>query len=74
MSIKLKTLDNIFRNSEGGFTVKHEGKCCKCLKSTTISITKTSSGYGFLGGVLHEDKDSELLIECAECFEPEKQD
>ena len=72
MCVKKETLDQIFRHGEKKQAFEYEGKCCKCGQATVVSITKTLSGYGFLGGVLYEDEIQDFIIECAGCYMKKK--
>jgi hypothetical protein len=68
MWLNIKTLHEIFKHQKDGHSIIYEGKCCLCGKSTRINITKTLSGYGFLGGVLIETHTKDLNMECENCF------
>jgi hypothetical protein len=45
------------------------GNCHKCKRDAEISITKTSGGYGFLGGLLYERSPCQILMLCCDCYE-----
>ena len=68
MCIAIQALDQLFGFS-GSKKISINGTCRNCGRSLRLSITKTSSGYGFLGGMLHQyDFFQNFVIECAQCF------
>lgn len=68
MCVKIETLHEIFKHKKDGRPLEYQGRCRFCGKSTCITITKTSSGYGFLGGVIREPEALKIIMECETCF------
>jgi len=68
VGMKIETLHGIFHGKNPGHTLEYQGKCCVCAKETIVSITKTSSGYGFIGGVIHDFEAPNFIIKCDVCF------
>lgn len=67
MRLDLEILNEIFEENSNSGTIHYEGKCHNCGDETIVSITKTQSGYGFLGGILYKAESNQLMIECVHC-------
>ena len=69
MCIKIKALDQLFGFS-GGKEITINGNCSNCGRTSIVNITKTDSGYGFIGGILYStDFFQHFIIECDHCFD-----
>ena len=66
--IKEATLERMFDDAAGKKPFKQSGQCYCCGSDVVITIEKTFIGYGFLGGVLYESDNEELLMQCEHCF------
>ncbi len=52
--IAVESIESVFAQSPDANHCIYTSKCHKCQCDTEIRITKTSGGYGFLGGILYE--------------------
>ena len=68
MGINIETLHELFLEKTRGHRLEFQGPCCLCGKTTKVTVTKTDSGYGFLGGVVHENPTRSYIVECDACF------
>jgi hypothetical protein len=68
MCVKIETLHEIFKHKQDDQPLEYQGTCRTCGKSTSVTITKTTSGYGFLGGVIREAEAPDITLECDACF------
>lgn len=66
--LSIQILNKIFEQKPNNGTIHYDGKCYYCGHETEISITKTSSGYGLLGGVIFKSNPDEFLLECDHCY------
>lgn len=62
------TLNRMFNDNLAKKHHKQTGWCYYCGSDVTIKIEKTSSGYGFQGGVLYVEAPEQFLIACEHCF------
>lgn len=67
-TIKVDSLDCMWNQSKIGNHLKYIGKCRYCGSDVEIEITKTSGGYGLLGGVLCESASKTPIVLCADCY------
>ena len=65
--VEKETLDRMFDDT-GKKHHNHTGRCCSCESDVSVTIDKTSSGYGFQGGVLYESNTGQILVQCERCF------
>ena len=68
-AITLESLDRIFEQNKNPATFTHRGRCGICGCSVKIEITKTSGGYGLLGGMLYEPDTENYISLCVGCYE-----
>ena len=69
MIIAVESIESVFAQSPDANHCIYASKCHKCQRDTEIRITKTSGGYGFLGGILYEPYPHVYLILCSDCYE-----
>ena len=69
MGVNIEILHKIFQEKTNGHTLEFRGKCCVCSQEAIMKITKTSSGYGFIGGVIHETDLTNFIIKCDVCYQ-----
>lgn len=67
--IGIESLNKLFERNNNPNTFTFRGKCQTCGISTKIEISKTSGGYGLLGGVLYESDPENHIALCARCYE-----
>ena len=67
--IRIESLNRLFERNDNPHTYTYRGKCQTCGSSTNIEISKTSGGYGLLGGVLYETGLDNLIALCARCYD-----
>ena len=70
--IDVNSLDKVFHSKKFRKQIRFKGKCMSCGSDVSISITKTSGGYGFLRGFLYETKTGRFLVKCIDCYKTEK--
>jgi len=68
MFVAIETLDIIAEYNNKADHFNYGCKCHKCGCDVDIEITRTSGGYGLLGGVLYEPNPENLLAFCAVCY------
>ena len=66
--ITIDSLNWMFGQRKNPKTVKYESKCHNCGCDVKIEISKTSGGYGFLGGVLYETDADDYYAICSVCY------
>jgi hypothetical protein len=66
--IQLKELNKLFESNDDKDRKRYSGKCSSCGCDVTITIERTSGGYGLLGGVLYESEKGELFLTCSHCL------
>ena len=64
--IGIESLDRMFEQSPEQCTYRGKCECCGCF--VKIEISKTSGGYGMLGGVLYEPEQQKYLVQCVDCY------
>jgi len=64
--IELERLNKIF--ADGTKSKQFDAKCSCCGCDVHIRITRTSGGFGFLGGVLYETDTDQYLAKCTHCY------
>jgi hypothetical protein len=65
--ITLESLNRIFEQSKNPATYIYHDKCDICGCSVKIEITKTSGGYGLIGGILYEQDPENINALCIGC-------
>ena len=67
--ITLASLNRFFEQNKNPATCTYRDRCniCGCL--VKIEITKTSGGYGLLGGMLYEPDTENYISLCVGCYE-----
>lgn len=68
MFVGIETLNRIAESNNNATHFSYGCKCHNCGCDFDIKITKTSGGYGLLGGVLYEPKLQNLLALCLDCY------
>lgn len=66
--IQIDSLHQICNQSNCATHFKYTDKCTSCGLDVEIEITKTSGGYGLIGGVLYEPEPKVILAICADCY------
>ena len=67
--VTLASLNRIFEQNKNPAIFTHRGRCDICGCSVKIEITKTSGGYGLLGGMLYEPDTESYFALCVSCYE-----
>lgn len=67
--IGIESLDRIFEQNKNPEQCTYRGKCECCGCFVKIEISKTSGGFGMLGGVLYEPEPQKYLVQCVDCYE-----
>ena len=67
--ITLESINKIFEQNKNPATFTLQGRCDVCGCSLKIEITKTSGGYGLLGGMLCEPDTENYIALCVGCYE-----
>ena len=63
----VKALSKLFDGEIKKNQIRLEGKCAGCGCDVKISITRTSGGFGLMGGMVFEMEDGRLLCKCGQC-------
>lgn len=66
--IKIESLNCMWNQFKIAHHFKYIGKCSNCGSDVQIEITKTSGGYGFLGGVFCESYSKAPIALCEDCY------
>jgi len=66
--ITTPSLEKIFLKN-GLDSCCYSSRCHNCGHETEVSITKTSGGYGLLGGILYEYSTEKIRVLCSACYE-----
>ena len=66
--ITLESLNRIFEQNKNPTTYIYHDKCDSCKCSVKIKITKTSGGYGLIGGILYEQSPENIIALCVGCY------
>jgi len=61
-------LREIFETATEKSTIELKAKCSDCGGEVILAITRTSGGYGLIGGALLKGKDESWLVKCADCY------
>ena len=69
MIVKVESLDIMFEQSTSSKPLSFEGTCHNCGYDVVVELTKTSGGYGLLGGVLYEPDPDHIILVCDRCHE-----
>lgn len=67
MIISVESLDRMFEDGNNPARLDYRGKCVNCGSVVTVEISRTSGGYGLLGGVLLESETESYSVVCANC-------
>ena len=67
--ISVESLNKLFERNNNPQTYTYRDKCQTCGSLTTIEISKTSGGYGLIGGVLYETDLDNLIALCVRCYD-----
>ena len=70
--VNIKTLNRLFNAETDISHMNFSGKCTSCGCDVKTTITITSGGYGFMGGVLYETEEGEFILKCSACFKDRK--
>jgi hypothetical protein len=65
----LNGLKKLFKDNPEKSTIVLKEKCIDCGTETTIEITRTSIGFGLMGGVLFESSNDKFKAKCLACYE-----
>ena len=68
MFVGIETLNRIAEANHKATHFSYGCKCHNCGYDFDIEITKTSGGYGLLGGVLYEPNPQNLVALCLACY------
>jgi hypothetical protein len=68
MIVAIETLNKLAERHNNADHFTYGCKCHKCGCDVDIMITRTSGGYGLLGGVLYEPDPENLLAFCEVCY------
>ena len=68
MIISIESLVELFEENKDLDQSIFGDQCFICGCDVEIAITKTSGGYGFNGGVLHESNPKRLNVLCEICY------
>ena len=63
----VEILKKMFEGKPEKSTIAVKGSCWDCKCETTIEVTSTSGGFGFMGGVLFKDPPDGYLMKCLTC-------
>ena len=64
----IEVLNKIFEANPGKPTIELKDKCSDCGREVIISITRTSGGFGVLGGVLFKHNSVSYIFKCSDCI------
>ena len=67
--VSIEALNKIFDQHTDMEQHIHQGNCDDCGCAIKIEISKTSGGYGMLGGVLCEPSPQNIVARCTDCYE-----
>ena len=68
MTISIESLVELFEENNDPDQYVYRDQCFICGFDLEIAITKTSVGYGFNRGVLHESNPKRLKALCEKCY------
>jgi len=71
--VGVASLTKMFEQIENPETCCFQGKCHFCGRLVNIEISKTSGGYGLLGGVLYEPDRENFIALCGDCYGKNKE-
>jgi DNA-directed RNA polymerase subunit RPC12/RpoP len=63
----LKRLKKLFKDNPEKSTIVLKEKCSDCGIEIFIEITRTSVGFGLMGGVLFKSSNDKLKAKCLTC-------
>jgi len=63
----VNTLRKIFEKNPGKSVVELKDSCSDCGREVIISITRTSGGFGVLGGALFKSEAESIFVKCPDC-------
>ena len=66
--IRKETLDRLYNYNLKQKHFNQSGRCHRCGTDVSITIERTSAGYGINGGVLYVQNTNQFLLECERCF------
>jgi hypothetical protein len=64
----IEILKKIFKDKPVKSTIELNGKCSDCECEVKIRITRTSGGFGLLGGYLLKSSPDEFFAKCPDCY------
>jgi len=64
-----RILKKLFEDKPGKSEIILVERCSACGVLTIIEITRTSRGYGLLGGTLLTSSNDEYTAKCLNCYE-----
>ena len=65
----LNGLKKLFKDNPEKSTIVLKEKCSDCGTETTIEITRTSVGFGLMGGALFKSINDKFIAKCLACYE-----
>jgi hypothetical protein len=65
----VKRLNELFKNNPEKSEIVLIERCSDCGCDTIIEITRTSRGFGLMGGVLFESSTDKYIAKCLNCYE-----
>ena len=67
--MRLETIKQIYEVHKNPVNCTYRSNCHICSRFVEIHISKTSGGYGLLGGILHEQGKNDIIAICVNCYE-----
>jgi len=67
--IGVESLNRMFAQRKNPTTITYRDTCHICGSLTKIEISKTSGGYGLLGGIVYEPEPDTVFVLCVGCHE-----
>ena len=64
----LEVLQKMFKENPGRSTIEMKDRCSQCGREVVISITRTSGGFGLMGGVLFNHNSVSCFFKCSDCL------
>jgi hypothetical protein len=64
----IEILKKIFKDKPKKSTIELNCKCSDCGCDVNIGITRTSGGFGLLGGYLLKSSTGEFIAKCPDCY------
>ena len=67
--VRVDSLDRLFEQNNNPNNLTYKDQCTHCGSVVEIKITRTSGGYGLIGGALCETDPPNYFALCPYCYE-----